>query len=284
MQIPVRIFRSEYYRILVHTATALKAIVYTYVLGYSNIMSKRSDVKPLGIIGAMDEEIELLRSEIKGTGTVTRGLYGFITGSLGKLPVVLLQSGIGKVNAAIGTTLLIEKFRPSLIINTGSAGGVEPSLAIGDIVIAQQILHHDVDTTAFGYAKGQIPKMPAFFEPHPKLLEAALRMGDRIEEARIFVGLLASGDRFMNDKRKLKALRKDHPGLLAVEMESAAIAQTCYQLNLPYLIIRSISDLANRSSAGDFKTNIHLASTNSAAAVLRVLEEMEKENINLSGK
>jgi adenosylhomocysteine nucleosidase len=247
-------------------------------------MSKSSDVKPLGIIGAMDEEIAVIRSKMTDTKEAVRGLYSFIHGILNELPVVLLQSGIGKVNAAIGTTLLIEAFNPSMIINTGSAGGIEPSLAIGDIIIAQQILHHDVDTTAFGYAKGQIPKMPTFFEPDPKLLETALGMGDRIDDARIFVGLIASGDSFMHDKRKLNALRKDHPGLLAVEMESAAIAQTCYQLTLPYLILRSISDLANRGSAKDFKTNIHLASANSAAAVLRVLEEIEQEDLNLSGK
>lgn len=235
--------------------------------------------KTIGIIGAMDEEIRYLKGEMSDLQKTKRGMYLFLSGTIGDLPVVLLQSGIGKVNAAIGTTLLIEAFNPGVIINTGSAGGVEPSLQIGDIIIAQQILHHDVDTTAFGYAKGQIPKMPPFFEPHPDLLDAASRIGDCLLDARLFVGLIASGDSFMNNKRKIMALRKDHPGLLAVEMESAAIAQTCYQLHIPCLIFRSVSDLANSSSPSDFTRNISIASANSAAAVMAVLRQCGDKNI-----
>ena len=152
-------------------------------------------------------------------------------------------------------------------------------MQIGDIIIAQQILHHDVDTTAFGYAKGQIPKMPTTFDPHPDLIEIAAGLGESLNEMNIYIGLLASGDVFLNSKQKAKALRSDYPGLLAVEMESAAIAQTCYQLGIPYFIFRSISDLANEESHTDFKHNLHIAATNSAAAVLALLDNLAKENL-----
>ena len=228
--------------------------------------------RPIGIIGAMDEEIRTIKRSLQDVREVRRGLYGFLTGNIDGIPAVLLQSGIGKVNAAIGTTLLIEQFQPLLIINTGSAGGIEPSLHVGDIIIAQEILHHDVDTTAFGYAKGQIPKMPAAFEPERLLLDLAVKLSESMTRVRFFVGSIASGDIFMDDPERVMALRKDHPGLLAVEMESAAIAQTCYQMQVPYIVFRSVSDLANSKSPGDFTKNLKIASENSAAAVLTLIE------------
>ena len=228
--------------------------------------------RPIGIIGAMDEEIRTIKRALQGVREVKRGLYLFLTGNINGVPAVLLQSGIGKVNAAIGTTLLIEQFQPLLIINTGSAGGIEPALKIGDIIIAQEILHHDVDTTAFGYAKGQIPKMPAAFEPERLLIDLAAQVSESMIKVRFFVGSIASGDIFMDDPNRVTALRQDHPGLLAVEMESAAIAQTCYQMQVPYVVFRSVSDLANSKSPGEFTKNLRIASKNSAAAVVALIE------------
>ena len=136
----------------------------------------------IGIIGAMDEEIIFIKKRMSGITEHKIGIYLFLNGSIDYIPVVLLQSSVGKVNAAIGTTLMIEHYRPLIIINTGSAGAVEPSMQIGDIIIAQQILHHDVDTTAFGYAKGQIPKMPTTFDANPDLIEIAAGLGESLNE------------------------------------------------------------------------------------------------------
>ena len=213
----------------------------------------------------MDEEISLIRGQMTEIQHIELGGTTFVTGVIDTSVVVLLQSGIGKVNAAIGTTLLIREFEPRWVVNTGSAGALDPSLDIGDVVLGTTLVHHDADVTAFGYAPGQLPKMPQFFTSASWLVDLA---GQGSNPGHLRQGLIASGDRFVNDPEDLARIKALFPHCLLVEMESAAIAQTCHALGTDYLVVRSVSDRANHEGAGDFKHNLHIAAENSAKIVL----------------
>ena len=160
---------------------------------------------------------------------------------------MLCQSGIGKVNAAIATTLVIEHFSPDCVINTGSAGGIGKGLQVGDVVIGTQVAHHDVDVTAFGYAIGQVPQQPASYPSDLTLVHAAEQAARVFQAANIRQGLIVSGDQFINDAFSIETICREFANPQAVEMEAAAIAQTCYQLGKPFVIIRAISDSADLS-------------------------------------
>ena len=185
-----------------------------------------------------------------------------------------MQSGIGKVASTIATTLLIDNFKPDCVINTGSAGGFDPSLNVGDMVISSEVRHHDVDVTAFGYEIGQVPQMPAGFAAHPKLVEAAEQTIAQISEVKTLVGLICTGDSFMCDPVRIEKARNDFPTMLAVEMEGASIAQTCFALNTPFVVIRSMSDIAGKESPQSFEEYLETASINSSKMVVALLEKL----------
>lgn len=230
----------------------------------------------VGIIGAMDEEIELLRGRIQDMETTIVAGSEFYKGSIEGVEVVLLKSGIGKVNAAMGTTLLIDKFRPDVILNTGSAGGFHQDLNVGDIVISSEVRHNDVDVTVFGYEFGQVPRMPAFYEPEEKLVEAAVRSAEKISGIQVAKGLIASGDSFMSDPARVEYIRTKLPELYAAEMEAAAIAQVAHQFGVPFVIIRSLSDIAGKDANLSFDQFLQTAAKNSAELILLMLEELKK--------
>ncbi|MBQ4834677.1 5'-methylthioadenosine/S-adenosylhomocysteine nucleosidase [Pseudoalteromonas sp. MMG010] len=228
----------------------------------------------VGIIGAMEPEVKILRAAMQNTQTLTKAGFTFYTGELAGNTVTLVQSGIGKVASAIATTLLIDNFNPDCVINTGSAGGFDPSLNVGDVVISSQVRHHDVDVTAFGYEIGQVPQMPAGFEAHPKLIEAAKQTIAQISEVKTLVGLICTGDSFMCDPIRIDKARADFPEMLAVEMEGAAIAQACFSLNTPFVVIRSMSDIAGKESPQSFEEYLETASINSSKMVVALLEKI----------
>jgi adenosylhomocysteine nucleosidase len=230
----------------------------------------------VGIIGAMDEEVDLLRSKLENREDTILAGSEFYTGKIEGLDVVLLKSGIGKVNAALGTALLIEKFQPDLIINTGSAGGFNKDLNVGDVVISTEVRHHDVDVTIFGYEYGQVPRMPAFYAPDEKLVSIAVNSAAKIEGIQVAKGLIASGDSFMSDAERVEFIRSKMPELFAAEMEAAAIAQVAYQFNVPFVIIRSLSDIAGKDSNLSFDQFLVTAAKNSAELILLMLEELKK--------
>ncbi len=230
----------------------------------------------IGIIGAMDEEVDLLRSKITEIDEMNLAGSEFYKGYIGHQEVVLLKSGIGKVNAAMGTALMIEKFQPDVIINTGSAGGFHSELSVGDIVISTEVRHHDVDVTIFGYEYGQVPKMPASFSPDENLVRVAEKSAVKIKGIQVVKGLIASGDSFMNDPEKVEFIRNKMPDLFAVEMEAAAIAQVAYQFKVPFVIIRSLSDIAGKDSNVSFDQFLETAAKNSAELILLMVEELKK--------
>ncbi|UYZ23788.1 5'-methylthioadenosine/S-adenosylhomocysteine nucleosidase [Mesobacillus jeotgali] len=230
----------------------------------------------VGIIGAMDEEVDLLRSKLEERKDTILAGSEFYQGKIDSLEVVLLKSGIGKVNAALGTALLIEKFEPDVIINTGSAGGFHKDLNVGDVVISTEVRHHDVDVTIFGYEYGQVPRMPAYFAPDDKLVAAAVKSAEQIDGIQVVNGLIASGDSFMNDRERVEFIRTKLPDLYAAEMEAAAIAQVAYQFEKPFVIIRSLSDIAGKESNISFDQFLETAAKNSAELILLMLEELKK--------
>ena len=222
---------------------------------------------PIAIIGAMQQEIALLQSRLSDTKTDTVAHIGITRGKLAGKPVLLAQSGIGKVNAAITTTLLINQYNAAYIINTGSAGGLQGGMKQGDVVIGTQTAHHDADATAFGYAIGQIPQLPPRFDSDATLVEHAAHAATAFDGATVHHGLIVSGDQFINSADKIALIRTHFPDALAVEMEAAAIAQTAYQFSRPCVIVRALSDLADGEAEYSFEQFLQTASVHSAEMV-----------------
>jgi adenosylhomocysteine nucleosidase len=231
-------------------------------------------MKLFGIIGAMEPEVALLKQQLTAVSSEKIGSFQFVRGQLAGCEVVIVQSGIGKVAAAVATTLLIDHFKPNCIINTGSAGGFHPELNVGDIAIGIEVRHHDVDVTAFGYEYGQVPQMPAAYLAHPALVSAAEQTIASLGFCQTKSGLITTGDSFMCDPLRINQTRERFPTMLAVEMEGAAIAQVCHMLATPFVVIRSLSDIAGKESPVSFDAYLEVASKNSSAMVVALLGQL----------
>ncbi len=227
----------------------------------------------IGIIGAMEEEVEILNSSIENRETIQIAHVIFYKGNIEDKQVVLAQSGIGKVNAAITATLLINEFKPDLIINTGSAGSVDSELNIGDIIISNKVYYHDVNATAFGYKLGQVPSMPEFYETDSKLIDLAKSSIEQLDLNGI-VGEVATGDSFIGSIDQRKVIKSNFPTASVVEMEAGAIAQTCYQYNVPIIVTRAVSDLADKESDVTFEEFLKVACVNSSKIVKLLLNRV----------
>ncbi|HHW36757.1 MAG TPA: 5'-methylthioadenosine/S-adenosylhomocysteine nucleosidase [Bacillales bacterium] len=231
----------------------------------------------IGIIGAMDEEVAILKEKIQNRKDITIGKSEFSIGKIDNIDVVLLKSGIGKVNAAVGTTLLLDHFKPDYVLNTGSAGGYHTELNVGDIVISLDVRHHDVDVTIFGYEYGQVPKMPPGFTPDESLIEKAEKAAAGIPDVKVVKGLIVTGDSFMDDPERVEFVRGKFTDLYAVEMEAAAIAQVCHLFNVPFVIIRALSDIAGKDSNVSFDKFLEKAALHSATLILNMISEFNQE-------
>ncbi|MFG6148435.1 5'-methylthioadenosine/S-adenosylhomocysteine nucleosidase [Halobacillus sp. B23F22_1] len=228
----------------------------------------------IGIIGAMDEEIELLKSKMKVREVHHAADSVFIEGELHNHSVVLLKSGIGKVNAAIATTILHERFSINRVINTGSAGGFAKDLEVGDVVISSLVTHHDVDVTAFKYEYGQVPGLPAMYPANKDLIELAMK-AVKTTDAKAKRGIIATGDSFMQEESRVNFVRGKFPEMIAAEMEAAAIAQVCYKYETPFVVIRALSDIAGKESSISFDQFLPKAANNAANMILSMLDEIE---------
>ena len=229
----------------------------------------------IAIIGAMEEEVSLLRSKLENPTTEIHAGFEYYLGNIADKQIVLLRSGIGKVNAAISTTLLMQSYQPDYVINTGSAGGFHTDLEVGDIVISSSVCHHDVDVTPFGYDLGQVPGLPACFLPNEKLIKAAEQSIESLHEVAHMHGLIATGDRFMHQPEDVTNTRKNFPEMIACEMEAAAVAQVCHTFDKPFVIIRSLSDIAGKENAKTFEQYLEQAATHSAKVILGMLDRIE---------
>lgn len=227
----------------------------------------------IGIIGAMDEEVQILKEKMNHFHEEHLAGSEFYIGTLEGKEVVLLKSGIGKVNAAMATTLLIQLFKPDYVVNTGSAGGFHRELKVGDIVISSELRYHDVDATVFGYEYGQVPGMPPAYFPDSQLVQIAEKCGEKVD-ARVVTGLITSGDSFMSDEARVEEIKEKFPNLYAAEMEATAIAQVCSQFKVPFVIIRSLSDIAGSDAKMSYDQFLEMASVHSADLVLKMLKEL----------
>ena len=226
----------------------------------------------------MEEELQTLRGRLEQLKEEQYGQFHYYTGRLCGHDVALLLCGIGKVNAAVGTTLLIDKFAPEYVINTGVAGGFPPDqLNIGDIVISTDVRHHDADATVFNYEYGQIPRMPAAYHADGRLRELACRSLPESASVKVLEGQIMSGDSFIHHQKQITEIQEKFPSIMAVEMEGAAIAQSCYLFNIPFVIIRSISDLVQADESHHmYKNSVTAAAENSVALVINVLTQLHE--------
>ncbi|MCB6647128.1 5'-methylthioadenosine/adenosylhomocysteine nucleosidase [[Clostridium] scindens] len=209
----------------------------------------------IGIIGAMEEEVAALKEDMDIQETAEQASMVFCKGKLCGKDVVVVRSGIGKVNAGICAQILVDRFRADMLINTGIAGSLDARIDIGDMVISTDALHHDMDATIFGDAIGQIPRMDTLaFPADEELVQKAAKANEKANpDIRTFTGRVASGDQFISSgEAKEKIVENFHP--LCVEMEGAGIAQAAYLNKVSYVIIRAISDKADNSATMDYPT------------------------------
>lgn len=227
----------------------------------------------IAIIAAMQEEMDyLLRVMTEKQQRIIANCH-FYEGKLKDRQVVLLRSGIGKVNAAMATTLLLEHYEPKYVINTGSAGGYSDELEIGDVVLSTDVVHHDVDATNFNYAFGQVPGMPERYIADPFLLNTTSQV---LKDLNISFakGTIASGDSFMSKQSEVDFVRQQFPTLIAFEMEAAAVAQVCYIYQTPFVVIRALSDIAGKQSTVSFERFLKTAAKNSSEIVMNVIDQI----------
>ena len=226
----------------------------------------------IAIIVAMDKEFIRIKELLEQVEETTIGGRCYTSGRLGNNELMLHQCGIGKVNAAIGVTELIRLFNPDLVVSTGCAGGASDMLEVTDVVVSSQLAYHDVYC---GYALGetvygQVQGMPARYTTPREIVEKALACGERIHE-----GLIVTGDWFVDDQEKMRSIIRLFPEAMAVDMESAAIAQTCHVFGIPFVSFRVISDIplkdTKASQYHDFWA--HVADT-SFATTRRFLEQL----------
>ena len=207
----------------------------------------------IGIIGAMEEEVKALADMMSNVETATVAGMVFKKGLLKGKEAVVVRSGIGKVNAAVCTQVLADRYGVDCVINTGVAGSLKNEINIGDIVISSDAVQHDMDATGFGYEMGVIPRMPvSVFPADRKLIDAAkAACAEAVPEIGVFEGRVVSGDRFVTDKSTKKRI-SDTFHAYCTEMEGASIAQAAYLNKIPYLVIRAISDKADDSASMDY--------------------------------
>lgn len=222
----------------------------------------------------MEPEVELLKNAMLVEKEDKIAHATAYAGTLNGQNIVLVQSGIGKVNASIITALLLERYNIDYVINTGVAGAMGENLKVTDMVVSTEVLHHDVDATNFGYSYGQVPGMPAVYTSDEMLVRRSLTALSLNDEINGSSGLVVSGDSFIDSDAEKENIFANFPDAMCVDMESASIAQTCWQFNTPFVIIRSMSDSANESADMNYEEFLAKACVHSSEVVkslLRVL-------------
>jgi len=231
--------------------------------------------KMLGIIGAMEIEVSKLKDNMQEVEIYTQASMTFLRGKLFQKEVVVVRSGIGKVNAALCTQILVDKYQVEAIINTGIAGSLKNEINIGDIILSTDALQHDMDATGFGYALGVIPQMEqSIFIADKGLKDLAKACCERVNpDINVFEGRIVSGDQFISDRDKKDWISRQFGGY-CTEMEGAAIAQGAYLNNVPFLIIRAISDKADDSAVVDYPEFEKKAAAHSVRLIEAICQTM----------
>lgn len=229
----------------------------------------------IGIIGAMEEEVACLKEKMNHLKVTKKASMDFFEGTLKGKEVVVVRSGVGKVNAAVCVQILADVFGVDMVINTGIAGGLDKEVSIGDIVLSTDVVHHDMDAVGFGYPKGQIPQMEAFsFQADGRLASLAEEVCREVNpNIQVYRGRIASGDQFVCGKEAKDRIIEDF-GAYAVEMEGAAVGQAAYLNGIPFLILRAISDKADGSAQMDYAAFEKAAISHSVRLTEKMLERL----------
>ncbi|MDO4276799.1 MAG: 5'-methylthioadenosine/adenosylhomocysteine nucleosidase [Eubacteriales bacterium] len=232
-------------------------------------------MKCIGVIGAMEQEISRLKEKLENVKITRKASMDFYEGNLDGKRVVVVKSGICKVNAGICTQILVDLFEAEAVINTGIAGSLNKDINIGDIVVSTDVLQHDVDARIFGYSRGQIPQMDAFsFQADEGLRRLAVQACCEVNpDIQIFEGRIVSGDQFISDKKVKDDIVGEFGGF-AVEMEGAAIGQAACLNEIPFLVIRAISDKADGSAQMDYTEFESAAIEHSVKLTYKMLQKM----------
>ncbi len=226
----------------------------------------------LAIIGAMDEEIELLLQDLEQREDLTLPGATLHRGVLGGVPVLLTRGGIGKVNAALTTAWLLSQGATQVVF-TGVAGGVHPDLRVGDIVVSTDLVQHDVDVTALGYEVGTVPGESLAWAADTRLRALALEAAQEVGGVRVIEGRIASGDQFIASREGVSRLWKAF-GAACAEMEGAAVAQVCAKAGVPFVVIRSVSDTADHDAQVDYRTFMPLVALHAKQVVRGLLARL----------
>ena len=232
-------------------------------------------MKCIGIIGAMEQEVAKIKEKMQDVTITSKACMDFYEGALEGKKVVVVRSGIGKVNAGMCTQILADVFGVEAVINTGIAGSLNNDVNIGDIVLSTDVLHHDMAATGLGYKKGQIPQMDEFsFPADENLRKLAAKVCQEVNpEISVFEGRICSGDQFISDKGVKDAIISEFGGF-AVEMEGAAIGQAAYLNHIPFLVVRAISDKADGSANMDYAEFEMAAIEHSVKLTVRMIQEL----------
>lgn len=232
-------------------------------------------MKKIGIIGAMDLEVETLIAKMTDKKVTEYAKRTFYEGKLEGTDVVLARCGVGKVNAGVTVQMMADKFGITHIINTGVAGSLNEKIDIGDIVLATGAVYHDMEATAFGYERGQVPQMDVFeFPTSAELVELAEKSCKKVNpDVKTFRGRIASGDQFIAAKETKDTIKK-YFDPMCVEMEGCAMAHAAYLNDIPCLIIRAISDKADDSAEMDYPTFERKAAEHCAKMVLEMMRNV----------
>lgn len=230
----------------------------------------------IGIIGAMDCEVSALKQKLENLEEIKHCNLQINLGTFCGHKIVLVKSGIGKVNAALCTQYIIDKFSPDYIINTGIAGGIAENLKVGDIVVGEKLVQYDFDVTAFGYAKGYLctgieSDKPTYFNSDENLMSKLEKISS--EKVNVHKGIIASGDSFISDLERKKEIHNLF-NATAVEMEGCAIAQTSNANNIPFVVIRAISDLADNNATESYTFSEDEIAKVSSSVVENLLKEI----------
>ena len=228
---------------------------------------------PIGIIGAMDEELAMLKAAANAEECQTLAGMDFCRGKLGGRDVVIVKSGIGKVNAGVCAQLLITSFGVGRIINTGVGGALDPRLNIGDVVVSTDVVQHDFDVSPIGFAKGEVPYtgLAAFPADEEMRKDAAASAREAAAGSLVLEGRICSGDQFIASSDQKHAILNTFGGLCC-EMEGGAVAQVCWLNHVPFVIIRAISDRADHAEEINYTAFAGLTARRSAATVRAMIE------------
>ena len=229
----------------------------------------------LGIVGAMQEEVETLLEQMENKSSLTVAGSTFYEGTLSGLDVVVVQCGIGKVNAALCVQILSDRFNITHVVNTGIAGSLCAELDIGDLVVSKDAMYHDFDCVHFGYPFGKVPGMDVTaFPADTELVDLATAAAAQVHPGHVIQGRVASGDQFIASE-KVKERIIANTQAICTEMEGAAIAQTAYRNGIPFVILRAISDKADHSVQMDYPTFEKQAAHRCAAVTMKLAAAMK---------